>query len=153
MVRPPLALVLLRASRWFDAQLLERLEGLGWPRLTPAQSLVFAHLSDDGTSPSELARRLGSSRQAAHELVAGLDDLGLLAVVEDPARRRGRLVTLTPTGRRLARDARGVLADLEDQLGRARVEALHGLLDALDRSQLGAGHQGARSPLPSGPCA
>lgn len=145
MIRPPLALVLLRASRWFDAQLLERLEGRGWPRLTPAQSLVFAHLSEDGSSPSELSRRLGSSRQAAHELVAGLQALGLLDVIPDPARRRGRLVTLTPTGRRLARDARSVLADLEDQLGQDRVDALHGLLEELDRAREVTGAVAARS--------
>lgn len=138
MVRPPLALVLLRASRWFDTQLLVALERRGWPRLTAAQSLVFAHLSEDGTSPSELARRLGSSRQAAHELVAGLRALDLLDVVEDPARRRGRLVTLTPAGRRLAHDARQVLADLEVRLGRERVEALHGLLEGLDRGREGS---------------
>jgi DNA-binding MarR family transcriptional regulator len=142
MVRPPLALVLLRASRWFDAQLLERLAGRGWPRLTPAQSLVFAHLSEDGTSPSELARRLGSSRQAAHELVAGLEALALLEVVEDPARRRGRLVTLTPDGHRLADDARHVLAELEDQLGRDRVDALHELLEGLGRAAGAAASSG-----------
>ena len=145
MPRPPLALVLLRASRWFDAQLLERLEGHGWPRLTPAQSLVFAHLSKGGTSPSELARRLGSSRQAAHELVAGLKAYDLLDVVEDPARRRGRLVMLTPTGRRLADDARRVLADLEGQLGQERVATLHGLLEELD---LVPGTAGSAPPRP-----
>lgn len=134
MLRPPLALVLLRASRWFDARLLERLEERGWPALSPAQSLVFAHLSDDGTPPSELARRLGTSRQATHELVAGLQGLGLIVVIDDPGRRRGRLVTLTPKGRRLARDAREVLADLEEVLGLDRVEALHELLAGLDRA-------------------
>lgn len=128
MVRPPLALVLLRASRWFDAQLLARLEERGWPRLTPPQSLVFAHLSEGGTPPSELARRLGTSRQATHELVAGMARLGLLGTVEDAGRARGRLVVLTPEGRALAADARTVLADLERTLGAERVEALHDLL-------------------------
>ena len=131
MQRPPLALVLLRASRWFDSQLLERLEQRGWPRLTPAQSLVFAHLSEDGTPPSELGRRLGTSRQAAHELVDGLVRLGLLRLVDDPARRRGRLVLLSETGRALARDALEVLAALEQPLGSVRVEALHELLGAV----------------------
>jgi DNA-binding MarR family transcriptional regulator len=140
MVRPPLALVLLRASRWFDSQLLEQLVRRGWPRLTPAQSLVFAHLSEDGTSPSELARR-----QAAHELVAGLQGLALLEVVEDPARRRGRLVTLTPDGHRLAGDARQVLAELEEELGRERVDALHGLLEGLDRAVEASASAGAPS--------
>ena len=146
MVHPePLALLLLRASRWFDRQLLDGLEELGWARLTPAQSLVFAHLSEDGTSPSELARRLGSSRQAAHELVAGLQGLALLEVVEDPARRRGRLVTLTPDGHRLAGDARQVLAELEEELGRERVDALHGLLEGLDRAVEASASAGAPS--------
>lgn len=131
MSRPPLALALLRASRWFDAHLLGQLEQRGWPRLTPAQSLVFAHLSEDGTSPSELARRLGTSRQAAHELVAGLHRLALLEVVEDPGRRRGRLVVLTVVGRDLARDAREVLAALEAPFGHERVALLHDLLLAL----------------------
>ncbi len=131
MVRPPLALALLRASRWFDSQLLENLEHRGWPSLSPAQSLVFAHLSADGTPPSELARRLGTSRQAAHQLVAGLCRLGLLEVAENPGRRRGRLVMPTASGRALANDAREVLAALEKPLGRARVETLHELLNGL----------------------
>jgi len=131
MSRPPLALALLHASRWFDAQLLEQLEQRGWPRLGPAQSLVFAHLPGEGISPAALARRLGTSRQAAHELVAGLHRHGLLEVVADPHRRGGGLVVLTATGRALAHDAREVLAGLEEPLGRERVEALHELLGAL----------------------
>lgn len=128
MEHPPLALVLLRASRWFDSQLLDQLEQRGWPRLSPAQSLVFAHLSEEGTPPAELARRLGTSRQAVHELVAGLHRHGLLEVVADQGRRRGRLVVLTPSGRSLAADARAVLAALEEPLGRETVDALHELL-------------------------
>jgi len=131
MPHPPLALVLLHASRWFDSQLLHQLQQRGWPRLGPAQSLVFAHLRDAGVSPSALARSMGTSRQAAHELVGGLHRLGLLEVVADPARRGGRLVVLTATGRALARDAREVLAALEVPLGMERVEALHELLGAL----------------------
>jgi len=114
---PPLALLLLNASRWFDRRLLSELESRGWPRLSPAQSLVFAHLDPAGTSPAELARRLGTARQSTHELVAALQTAGLLALQDDPGRRRGRLVTLTPQGRALAADARAVLYDLERGLG------------------------------------
>lgn len=131
MPRPPLALVLLRASRWFDARLLTELEQRGWPRLTPPQSLVFAHLPEEGVAPSELARRLGTSRQATQELVAGLTRHDLLEVVPDPRRRNGRLVTLTTRGRVLARDARDVLADLEATLDDGSVDALHGLLGGI----------------------
>jgi DNA-binding MarR family transcriptional regulator len=128
----PLALLLLRASRWFDAQLLERLAQQGWPRLSPAQSLVFAHLTPDGVPPATLARRLGTSRQATQDLVAGLVRLGLLEPVDDPARARGRLVVLTATGRDLARDARAVLDELEQSIGASRAGALRELLDGME---------------------
>ena len=128
MPTEPLALLLLKASRWFDHQLLDQLEQQGWPRLSPAQSLVFAHLPPDGVPPATLARRLGTSRQATQDLVAGLARHGLLELVADPDRRRGRRVTLTNTGRTLARDARAILADLETSIGAERAAALRDLL-------------------------
>lgn len=132
MSRVPLALLLLRASRWFDRRLLDGLEAAGWPRLTPAQSLVFAHLDADGVAPATLARRLGTTRQGTQELVAGLVRHDLLAVEDDPARRAGRLVVLTGRGRRLALDARRLLDDLEGELGVERADGLRRLLGDLD---------------------
>lgn len=124
----PLALLLLRASRWFDRRLLDGLERAGWPRLSPAQSLVFAHLDPDGMSPASLARRLGTTRQGTQDLVAGLVHHDLLAVAADPGRRRGRLITLTARGRSLTEDARRVLQDLEEELGPTRAGQLRALL-------------------------
>lgn len=129
----PLALLLLRASRWFDRQLLAGLQRRGWPALSPAQSLVFAHLDGAGVPPAELARRLGQTRQATSELVRGLVRHDLLVVRPDPARRRGRLVVLTERGRDLVRDADELLAELETAVGPERVGALRQLLDGLDR--------------------
>ena len=129
----PLALLLLRASRWFDRQLLDRLEDAGWPRLSPAQSLVFAHLSPAGVPPAALARRLGTTRQATADLVAGLVRLELLEVVPDASRRGGRLVVLTARGTRLAEDARDILGSLERELGDERAEALRDQLGDLGK--------------------
>lgn len=129
---PPLARLLLLASRWFDARSLEELERRGWPRLSPAQSLVFAHVGEDRVAPAELARRLGHSRQATHQLVDGLVRLGLLQVLDDPGRRGGRLVQVTAQGRRLAVDAYGILLGLEHGLGARRVRTLRRLLAGFD---------------------
>lgn len=132
MDSPPLALLLLRASRWFDRQLLAGLQREGWPALSPTQSLVFAHLDRDGVTPSELARRLGTSRQATSDLLAGLVRLKLLALQPNPARRGGKLVVLTEQGRALTRDALRLLHDLEVSLGPARSAELRRLLDPLE---------------------
>ena len=131
----PLALLLLRASRWFDRQLLDGLEAAGWPRLTPAQSLVFAHLDPRGVPPAALARRLGTSRQGVQELVAGLVRHGLLDLQVDPARRGGRLVVLTGRGKALTVDARRLLDAMEQSLGQERAEQLRCLLTDLDAGQ------------------
>ena len=128
----PLALLLLRASRWFDRRVIDGLEELGHPRLTAAQTLAFAHLDPEGTPPAELARRLGTTRQSTADLVAGLTRLGLLASEPDPGRTRGRLVVLTADGRSLAGDARELLAAEEERLPAARVRRLREALVALD---------------------
>lgn len=129
---PPLARLLLLASRWFDVRSRDELERRGWPRLSAAQSLLFAHLAEDGVTAAELARRLGNSRQATHELVQGLVRLGLLELTDDPRRRGGRLVCLTPAGRNLALDAYEILEELEAGLGADRAGALRTVLLDLD---------------------
>jgi DNA-binding MarR family transcriptional regulator len=126
--RAPLARMLLLASRWFDRQVLTALEARGWPRLSPAQSLLFAHLGDDVISPAELARRLGNTRQTTHGLIEGLQRLDLVGVHENPRRHGRTLVCITPRGRALATDAYRILAELEERLGTERVEALRRLL-------------------------
>ena len=135
--RPPLALLLLRASRWFDRRVIAGLEDRGWPRLSAAQTLAFAHLDRGGTPPSELARRLGTTRQSTSDLVAGLRRLGLVDVVPDPTRARGQLVRLTRDGARITKDAREILAGLEHGLPTSTVQALRTGLEELgldDRS-------------------
>lgn len=106
--------------------------------MSPAQSLLFANLDETGTSPSELARRLGQSRQATQDLVARLCAQGLLEVVPDPHRRGGRLVRLTGSGRRLVQEAYAILVEMESALGapvvdRART-VLTELLDLQERA-------------------
>lgn len=133
MTSTPLALLLLRASRWFDRQLLERLRQEGWPALSPAQSLVFAYLDPAGTSPAELARRLGNTRQATSELLQGLVAHDLLALRPNPTRRGGLLVTLTERGRAMTSDAGRILETLEAGLGHAGAAELRHLLRAFDQ--------------------
>lgn len=115
-------------SRWFDEQSRIELERRGWPKLSPAQTALFAYLSDTPTPPAELARRLGNTRQATHDLVQGLVRLDLLEVHDDPDRRGGRLVCVTARGLRLAQDAYAILRELENAIGDDIAEPLRRLL-------------------------
>ena len=130
----PLIDLLLRGYRWFEDGLLSRLAGDGWPQITRAHSLVFAHLDLEGTRPSELARRIGISRQAVNQTLVELVELGLVEIVPDPASRRSKLVVLTPLGRTTVRSAQAMFRELEDalaqQIGRARVTDLRRALEA-----------------------
>lgn len=115
-MQPPLLLLLLRAGRVLDRRLLAGLTARGWPALSTAQSMLIGALDREGTSPADLSRRMGTTRQATHDLVGGLVRLDLVRVVDDPGRRRGRLVELTEQGRELAAAGREILEQIEDDL-------------------------------------
>jgi DNA-binding MarR family transcriptional regulator len=126
--------LLLRAFRWFDERLIAALHAAGWPELTRAHSLVFAHLDPRGTRTAELARRAGISRQAVHQTVQELRRLGLVSLVPDPTNRSAKLVVPTDRGQASIRVAKATLANLEDELaqrlGRDHVQALRQALEA-----------------------
>jgi DNA-binding MarR family transcriptional regulator len=117
---PPggLAIALLRASDWFNESLVAELHRRGWPNLNRSQALTFASLDLGGTSPAELARRVGISRQSMQTLVGELAAHGLVEVVDHPTDGRAKLVRLTRLGRRLTGDAIAVLDGLDAELAR-----------------------------------
>jgi len=115
-----LARLLLDRFRWFDQALLETLNDRLGVELTSAQSLLFADLPIEGARQSDLARRLGVSRQAINELVRGLERQGLLEIVPDPDSGRSKLVRPTNRGRESSRVAVETFAQLETDL-RSRI--------------------------------
>lgn len=118
MAPAPLARLLLDAFTWFDEGLLASLAAAGSPRLTPAQSLVMAHLDGAGTRSAEVARRVGVSRQAIHRTVSELADLGLVSLEEDPANASARLVVLTDLGRATVTAALSTFQSIESTLAK-----------------------------------
>ncbi len=115
-----LARLLLDRFRWFDQALLETLNDRLGVELTSAQSLLFADLPIEGARQTDLARRLGVSRQAINELVRGLERQGLLEIVPDPDSGRSKLVRATKRGRESNRVAVETFAQLETEL-RSRI--------------------------------
>ncbi|AYG79818.1 hypothetical protein DWB77_01936 [Streptomyces hundungensis] len=121
------------ARRWFEEGLLAALEAAGATPVSPTQAQLFAVLDDQGTTVSELARRMGVTRQTAHQAVHGLVATGLLQQVPDPASARQRLIRRTSEGERAHRQAGIILDRLEAQLaeriGQEAVDALRATLE------------------------
>ena len=116
MTDPSLARLLLSAFTWFDTALRASLAARGLPELTHAQSLLMAHLQADGIRISELARRVGTTRQAAQKSVAALERAGLVETAPDPTNASARIARLTPAGLRNIEAAAEIFTALEAQL-------------------------------------
>ncbi|GAB2749669.1 hypothetical protein GCM10027174_25160 [Salinifilum aidingensis] len=116
MNEPNLPQLLTAAKRWFDDALLTGMREAGEQPVTAAQASVFAHLDPDGTSIAELARRIGTARQSAHQAAHALIAAGLLEQVPDPGSARTRLVRRTAEGERVHRRALRTIGHVEDAL-------------------------------------
>jgi DNA-binding MarR family transcriptional regulator len=79
----------------------------------PALMRVLPHLSTAGIRPTELARRLDVSKQAVSQVLADLQQQGLVEQTTDPTDGRAQLVRLTDAGLLAFAQGLGVLAALE----------------------------------------
>jgi DNA-binding MarR family transcriptional regulator len=113
-----LVLSLLQGFYWLDEGLQNYLQARGWPAVTRPQSMVMANIVLGVRRPSDIARRLGVSRQAIHATLNQMVDLGMVALVDDPTNGRVKEVTVTPQGERMRLDAQRAMVIMGDELGR-----------------------------------
>lgn len=113
-----LGALLVRAFRWFEEGLATDPDTAHLPRLSGTQFMALASLDGDGTSIAELARRVGVTRQAMHQMVGELDKASLVDLVDSPSDRRIKLVKLSLLGRTLDQKAAAALGDLEAELAK-----------------------------------
>lgn len=110
--------LLLEAFDWFDRSLLASLKEQGWPELSHSQSMVMAYVGNEGIRISELARRLGVSRQAAQKSVKELERLKLLRTAVDPTNSSAKTVVLTTRGKANVAAAMSAFSEIETRLAR-----------------------------------
>jgi DNA-binding MarR family transcriptional regulator len=117
---------LLQGFYWFDEGLQNYLRARGWPKVTRPQSMVMANIIMGVTRPSEIARRLGVSRQAVHVTIKSMIDLGMVDLVDEPTNRSIKVVSLTKVGEAMRADARAAMGemttDLARRLGKKRLQ-------------------------------
>lgn len=111
-------LSLLQGFYWFDEGLQNYLQARGWPVVTRPQSMVMANLVLGVRRPSDIARRLGVSRQAIHATINQMVELGIVELVDDPASRRVKIVAPTKMGETMRIDAQRSMVILGEELGR-----------------------------------
>lgn len=136
--------LLFKAARLWNEAAVAAVRALGEERLRVAHTAVFPHLDlDGGTRLTELAKRMGVSKQAAGQLVDDLVEMGMVARTADPADKRAIRVVYTPRGIEGLKHGLGVLGAMETALaariGPDQMAALHEgltrLLDALEGEQ------------------
>jgi DNA-binding MarR family transcriptional regulator len=130
------AQLLFRCARRLNELALDRVAARTGLVLRASHTALFPHIDLAGTRQTELARRLGVSKQAVHQLVGELEAMDVLERVPDPVDRRATLVRFRGGRGRTLLDGLAVLGELEQELaatlGRARLRSLHRTLEALD---------------------
>ncbi len=93
-----------------------RMDEAGYADLRPIHGMTFQALRGTGATGSELAEKLGVTKQAAGQIVDDLEKRGYVRREPHPAGGRRKLVVLTGAAQRHLNVAGGVLHELEDEL-------------------------------------
>ncbi|MBR9807667.1 MAG: winged helix-turn-helix transcriptional regulator [Alphaproteobacteria bacterium] len=107
---------LLSGFYWLDEGLQSYIRARGWPTVTRPQSMVMANVVMGVRYPSEIARRLGISRQAIHATLKSMNEMDMVRLVDDPNNMRVKLVELTETGEAMRRDAQRAMTLMTEEL-------------------------------------
>jgi DNA-binding MarR family transcriptional regulator len=115
---PYLRNLLIARTEWMEERVMEGARRLGYDRITPAMSRLFAHLGRRAVGVSELARQMAISRQAVHQLALEAQSLGLVELVESTEDRRVKLLRFTSAGWVMSDHAAQALEEIEAELAR-----------------------------------
>lgn len=128
--------LLFECARLLDERALARLnQEPGRPQLRPAHTRLVPHIDFEGTRLTDIAKRIGVSKQAVGQLVADLATMGVVELLADPEDGRAKLVRFTGKGAEAFRHGLQVLRTIEGELaeriGATHMRALHRALLAL----------------------
>ena len=108
-----IAQLLFQKFQLLDACLLEKLEKSKFGPISKAQSMIFATLGQDDMTISDIAKKLGISRQAAQRTISELTNKKLLTLKSSTKNKSAKIVVLTPTGSECVRLAQKTYQELE----------------------------------------
>ena len=134
---PPLIGALLRRPlQVVRENMLRRLHESGFGDLEAAHLVVLQYPGPQGLRPSELAARVGMSKQAVNYQLGQLERLGYLVREADQDDQRSRRIALTDRGYAAIPVIRGAVAEVEEtwtrELGSEKFRQIRELLVELN---------------------
>jgi DNA-binding MarR family transcriptional regulator len=116
-------------------EFVRRLDAVGYSELRPVHGMIFQVLYDSNITSTELAERLGVTKQATGQMVAELEKRGYLRREMHPEGGRRRLLVLTDKALDHMHVAGRVLREMEAELA-AKTDDGNLLLLRTELSQL-----------------
>ncbi|MCA9668342.1 MAG: MarR family transcriptional regulator [Myxococcales bacterium] len=110
--------LLFKCARLFNELAIGRVRAVWKVPIRTAHTSVFPHIDLEGTRLTELARRVGVSKQAVGQLVDELVEMGALERVPDPSDGRAKLIRFSSRRGRRITDGLAVLMQIETELAR-----------------------------------
>jgi len=129
--------LLFKAARLANEQALARAAASApaGPQVRAAHTALFPHLSFDGIRLTDLAAKVGVTKQAVGQLVDDLAELGMAERVSDPDDSRAKRIRFSRRGHAALMHGLGVLGELQEALaaavGARRMRELHETLQLM----------------------
>ena len=121
--------------QWVRDQMYEGVVAAGYDDLNSAHVGLWRYPGLEGVRPSQLAERVGVTKQSVNDLLGHLEGHGYLLRVPDSVDGRARVIRLTAKGRRLQETiyaaAGAAQQQIEEILGPRRYAQLHSSLEFL----------------------
>lgn len=112
--------VLFKVARLANEEAIGRArEAAGDERIRVAHTTLFPHIPFDGIRLTQLAERVGVTKQAVAQLVDELEEMGVVERVADPSDGRAKLIRFSERGREGLEHGLGLLGELEGELAAA----------------------------------
>lgn len=130
--------LLFRCARLLNERAIARARtrAPGGPQLRAAHTSLFPHIDLEGTRLTELARRVGITKQAVAQLVDELEAMDVLERAPDPTDGRAKLIKFTREGGlvlfRGLELLRELEAELRETIGDRHMDRLHAALLTLE---------------------
>jgi DNA-binding MarR family transcriptional regulator len=130
-----LGILLTLALRGFVDQLHDGLEARGFSDVRPAFGVIFRALRDEPLTLTDLAARLGVSKQAASKVIDEMEAKRLVRRTASRTDGRAKLLALTPRGRDAMAHAIALGVEIDARLreaaGSPKVDTMHQVLEHL----------------------